>query len=150
MYVSFHVKAMSPPPLIPSPCLGCNNAWSEGSWRNVVSFLVQICVAVFFLYIIFGYYKQMQNPALRSRNQYPLGSYPQETFVGFPPPQGPPPGAYGQGSDQSSAPPYDPAKLPTYDGRSQSYSDTKDGDGLLKNGDEDPFGRSDFDHGGRR
>lgn len=121
----------------------CNDAWNRASWRNILSLLIQICVAAFFLFVIFGYYKQLQDPnsaahGYRIRNQYPLGTYPQEQYVGFPPPQGPPPAAYGL--DQPFVPPYDSAKLPTYDGSQRNYNDTKDGDGLLKNGDDDPFG----------
>jgi len=123
----------------------CNDAWDRSSWRNILSFLIQICVAVFFLYIIFGYYRQMQDPsstayAFRSQNQYPLGVYPQQQYVGFPPPQGPPPGPYGHGIDQPFVPPYDSAKLPAYDESGQTYGDAKDGDGLLKSGEDDPFG----------
>lgn len=123
----------------------CNDTWNRGSWRNIVTFLIQLCVAAFFLFIVFGYLKQVQDPSSaaygsRPRNQYPLGTYPQEQFVGFPPPQGPPPGAYGQGFDQPFVPPYDNAKLPAYDGSGRNYGDTKDGDGLLGARDGDPFG----------
>jgi len=99
---------------------------------------------------------------VRPRNQYPLGPYSQQPYGGgynqnFPPPQGPPPGAYGHGFDQPFVPPYDSAKLPAYDGTGLKYGDTKDGGGLLKNGDDDPFGdhrndagRSDSGHGNTR
>lgn len=124
---------------------GCNDAWNRGTWRNIISFLILLCVAAFFLFIIFGYLRQVQDPSSvaygsRPRNQYPLGTYPQEQYVGFPPPQGPPPGVYGQGLDQPFVPPYDSAKLPAYDGSGQNHGDTKDGDGLLGNRDDDPFG----------
>jgi len=123
----------------------CNDAWNRGSWRNIITFLIQLCVAAFFLLVIFGYYKQLQNPssvayAFRSRDRYPLGGYPQQQYVGFPPPQGPPPAAYGQGFDQPFVPPYDSAKLPAYDGPGTNFGDAKGGDGLSKNGDDDPFG----------
>jgi len=127
-----------------------------------------------FLYIIFSYYKQLLDPSsaaniARPRNQYPLVAYPQQPYAGgygynpnfynpnFPPPQGPPPGARGQGFDQPFVPPYDGAKLPKYDGTGPTYGDTKDGDGLLKNGNDDPFGdhrndagRSDSGHANAR
>jgi len=118
-----------------------------------------------FLFIIFGYYKQLRDPssptnAVRSPNQYPLGAYPQQPYgynQNFAPPQGPPPGAYGQGFDQPFVPPYDNAKLPAYEGNGLKYGDTKDDEGLLKNGDDDPFGdhrndagRSDSGHGNPR
>ena len=148
---------------------GCDRAWNRGAWSNILSFLIELCLAAFFLYIIFGYYKQLLDPssaanAVRVQNQYPLGAYPQQPYAGgyqynpnLPPPQGPPPGAYGRGFDQPFVPPYDNTKLPAYDGSGPKYGDTKDGDGLLKNGDDDPFsdsrgdaGRSDSGHNARR
>lgn len=140
----------------------CNDAWNRGSWRNILSFLVQLGVSILFLFIIFGYYKQLQDPSsaaynFRSRNQFPLGTYPQQQYVRYPPPPGPPPGAYGQRSDQGFVPPYDSAKLPAYDGSTQNYGDTKDGDELLRDGDGDPFGdrrggaaRNDLEYGNAR
>jgi len=115
----------------------CNQAWSRTSWSNILAFIIELCVAFFFLLVIFGYYKQLLDPssaayAFRSQNQYPLGAYP--SYVGFAPPQGPPPGTYERESDPPFAPPYDNAKLPAYDGSGKSYGDTKDGQ------DDDPFG----------
>jgi len=147
----------------------CNRAWNRGAWSNIISFLIELCLAAFFLYIIFGYYKQLLDPssvanAVRPQNQYPLGAYPPQPYAGgygynpnFPPPQGPPPGVYGQGFDQPFVPPYDSTKLPSYDGTQPKYGDTKDDDELLKRGDDDPFGdhrndagRSDSGHGNAR
>jgi len=140
----------------------CDRAWNRGAWSNILSFLIELCLAAFFLYIIFGYYKQLLDPSspantVRVQNQYPLGAYPQQPYAGgyehnpnFPPPQGPPPGPYGQRFDQPFVPPYDSTKLPAYDGSVPKYGDTKDGD-------EDPFsdgrgdvGRSDSGHNARR
>jgi len=130
----------------------CNDAWNRGAWSDILSFLIELCVAALFLFIIFGYHKQLLDPSsmvntVRPQNQYSLGAYPQQPYGGgygynpsFPPPPGPPPGAYGRGFDQPFVPPYDSAKLPAYDGGAQHYGDTKDGDGLLKSGDDDPFG----------
>ena len=127
--------------LTPPPCAGCNRSWNRGAWSNILSFLIEICLAAFFLFIIFGYYKQLLDPSsaantVRAQNQYPLGAYPQQPYSGgygynpnFPPPQGPPP---GQGFDQPFVPPYDSAKLPAYDGNGPKYGDAKD--------DDDPFG----------
>jgi len=145
----------------------CEQAWNRGAWSNIISFLIEICLAAFFLFIIFGYYKQLLDPSspaniVRPQNQYPLGAYSQQPYAGgynpnFLPPQGPPPGAYGQGFDQPFVPPYDSAKLPAYDGTGLKYGDAKDGGGLLKHGDDDPFGdhrndagRSDSGHGNTR
>lgn len=127
----FHIDLLS--------CLGCNDAWSRASWSNIVEFIIEIGIAAFFLFLIFGYYKQLLDPSSpayvpRNQAQYPLGPYPPPQF---PPPQGPPPTR----DDQSFAPPYDSAKLPAYDGTQQKYGDTKDGgQGLLKAEDDDPFG----------
>ncbi|KAF9645548.1 hypothetical protein BDM02DRAFT_500465 [Thelephora ganbajun] len=147
----------------------CDRTWSRGAWSNIVLFFIELCLAAFFLFIIFGYYKQLLDPSsvtntVHPQNQYPLRAYPQQPYTdgygynpNFPPPQGPPPGGYGQGFDQPFVPPYDNAKLPTYDGAGPKYDDTKDGEGLLKHGDDDPFGdhrndagRSDSGHGNAR
>ena len=147
-----------------SSCAGCQRAWDRGAWSSIISFLIELCLSAFFLFIIFGHYKQLLDPSsvaniVRPQNQYPLGAYPQQPYASgynqsFPPPQGPPPGAYGRGFDQPFVPPYDSAKLPAYDGTGQTYGDTKDGGEEPKNGDDDPFrdhrndaGRSDFGHG---
>jgi len=139
----------------------CNRAWNRGAWSNILSFLIELCLAAFFLFLIFGYYKQLLDPssaanAVRVQNLYPLGAYPQQPYGNYPPPQGPPPDAYGRGFDQPFVPPYDNAKLPAYDGSGPKYGDTKDDDGLLKHGDDDPFsdgrgdvGRSDSGHHAR-
>jgi len=146
----------------------CNRAWNRGAWSDILSFLIEIVLAALFLFIIFGYYKQLLDPssvanAVRTPNQYPLGAYPQQPYAGgyeynpnFPPPPGPPPGIYGQGFDQPFVPPYDNTKLPAYDGNGTKYGDTKDGDDMLKNGGVNPFedrndaGRSDSGHGNSR
>ena len=146
------------------PYVGCDRAWNRGAWSNILAFLIELCLAAFFLFIIFGYYKQLLDPSsvanfARPQNQYPLGAYPQPPYAGgygyspnFPPPQGPPPGIHGQGFDQPFVPPYDGAKLPDYDGTGPTaYGDTKDSE------DDDPFGdrrngagRSDSGHGNAR
>lgn len=140
------------------PHLGCDRSWNRGAWSNIISFLIELCIAAFFLFLIFGYYKQLLDPSsaaniVRSQNQYPLGAYPHQPYSGapnFPPPQGPPPGAYGRGFDQPFVPPYDSAKLPAYDGTGTKYGDTKGED-------DDPFrdnrndaGRSDSGHANTR
>ena len=101
-------------------------------------------MALFFLSLIFGHYRQLLDPnspayVSRSHSGYPLGVYPQQ-YVGNPPPPGPPPANYERG-DQPFVPPYDSAKLPTYEASGKTYGgDAKDGQGLLKTEGNDPFG----------
>ncbi|KAJ7764592.1 hypothetical protein DFH07DRAFT_811755 [Mycena maculata] len=92
----------------------CNNAWSQGSWQNIISLLITIFLACSFSVLAWGYYRQLLDPTsvvnqLRApSNQVHLVNYPSHYnppynasvpnlgyAYGAPPPPmyGPPPGA---------------------------------------------------------
>ncbi|CAL1709740.1 unnamed protein product [Somion occarium] len=122
----------------------CRDAWSHDSVNEIISLIIEIVLAVFFVTISYAYYRQLLNPTLgRSKVQAPSqqfdSGYPSHynppylnydaPMAGsYAPPPGPPPPAGGY------APGYDAMKPPAYSGSGMpDYGESKD----------DPF--SDFD-----
>jgi hypothetical protein len=141
----------------------CQNEWDHDSWSDILSFIVELVLAVLFVSIAFAYYKQVIDPtspvnATRApSNQVRL--QPFGRFNGgqsYPPPPGPPPNQ--DDYDQGFAPPYDGNKLPGYGSdRDAKYEGDPDAkyhrDGKYSGPDKDddkvdPF--SDFDGPSRK
>ncbi|KZT43352.1 hypothetical protein SISSUDRAFT_686606 [Sistotremastrum suecicum HHB10207 ss-3] len=102
----------------------CNNAWSHDTFSDFAWFLVGTILGLLFASTVYSYYHQLLDPTSvasrlpRATEDVNLNTFPSNSYA---PPPGLPP--------STSAPPYDPAKLPKYgaDAGYTRFDDTKEG-----------------------
>jgi len=105
----------------------CNNIYTRQVVADFAWLIVTIILAALFTSVVFSYYRQLLDPNF---SRAPSNQIRMQAFGGYPPPPGAPYGAaYAPGAhygDQDYVPPYDPSKLPTYDGTGRQTPEKED------------------------
>jgi len=129
----------------------CQDSWDHDSWADILSFILELVVAVLFVSIAFAYYRQLVDPTSPvNASRAPSNQVMMHPYQGYnngdrfyPPPEPP---VHQDYYDQQFAPPYDGNKLPGY---ASERGSKLEGDFDVKQDDKaDPF--SDFDGPSRK